>query len=257
MTTLTSSLRRIAIVTTIVSFSVAAFLGILAILTVAPYGDAYFKVMGTTFVVGVLGLAMLCYAAVAGRPTQLLGAAGALFAVYPFVVSLIMIWEISDWWDAEAIWRSYFTTLTIAATLAQVCLLLSLLDRRTGAIRPVAFTTIGIASVVGLLIIYPIIVDTDLDFGYFQLLGVLAILDALGTVSVIALRVFDGPAPADDRGPGTQPHPRADGAQPIALESTLDAALTRFAADHGTTRDAVVHQALQEYLDRRPPSPPT
>lgn len=233
--------------TTIVSFTVAAVLGIFAILTAGDFDDDVGRVLGTTFTVGVMGLALLCYAAVADRPVRWLGLAGAAVALVPFVLTLFLIWD-PDFWDSgDGLWRGYFSALTVAATLAQICLLIGLTGDRRGGIRIASASTIGVASFVAALIVIPILGDVEPGFGYLQLVAIAAILDALGTITVIALRVFGGAEPSRDDRPPTTPH------QPEnpPLPADLNAWLHEQALSHETTRDALIAQAVQEYTDQR------
>ena len=67
------------LVTTLVigSFSVAALLGIIALLGGGELGETEGHVLLTTVIVGVESIAMLCYLAVSGRPTAIVGLVGA------------------------------------------------------------------------------------------------------------------------------------------------------------------------------------
>lgn len=246
MISVTTALRRTAMWTTIVSFSIAALIGIFAILTAGDFNDTVARVMGTTFTIGVMGLALLCYAAVADQPIRWFGLAGAAIALVPFVLTLLLIWDPDFAERAEDLWNVYSTTLTVAATLAQACLLLGLTGTRRGAIRTITLLTVAAASLVAVLIIVVVWSDIEPGFGYFQILSIAAILDALGTVTVIALRVFSGQEPPRAASPAPTDASRTP------LPPDLDAWLQQVAEQHGTSRDALVRQAVTEYVDRRP-----
>jgi hypothetical protein len=74
---------------------------------------------------------------------------------------------------------------------------------------------------------------------YFRVLGVIAILDVLGTVTVAALMKF-GPSE-----PGTG---RVTAGAPLALPPELSARLGEAAAAEGRSPSALATEAIERYL---------
>ena len=76
--TATAPVRRIVVWLTIGSFSIAALMGILALLCGGAFGEREGQVLLTTLVVGVTSVAMLCYLATAGTRVQAVGVVGGI-----------------------------------------------------------------------------------------------------------------------------------------------------------------------------------
>ena len=74
----TAPIRRWIVRTTIGSFSLAALLGIVALLGGGEFGETEGQILLTTLLVGVVSIAVLCYLATAGRRSQPLGIAGGV-----------------------------------------------------------------------------------------------------------------------------------------------------------------------------------
>lgn len=185
-------LRSIVVRLVIGSFGLAALLGVIALLGGGSFGETEGQILLTTVIVGVECVALLCYLAVAGRSHAWVGVIGAIVSLIPFGIALTLTWSNGDL--GESAWRTFGVSVTVAATLAQASLLLGLTRGR----RVLLGTTLAAATVVALMIIGPLLDQGGDDDLYWRLFGVVAILDALGTVVLVALRVFDGiSAPAD------------------------------------------------------------
>ena len=80
----TAPIRKVIVRVTIGSFSLAALLGIIALLRGGEFGQTQFRVLLTTLLVGVVSIAVLCYLATAGRPSQPVGVAGGVIVLFPW-----------------------------------------------------------------------------------------------------------------------------------------------------------------------------
>ena len=220
---------------TIVSFSVAALLGIIALLAGGSFGETETRVLLTTLVVGGVSIAMLCYLSTAGTPYQVVGVVGGISAVVPTAAALIMIWS-EDWWRSDDLLPKILGVgIVVAATLAQACLLLTLTRRATRVVRGLLVGTLVAALVAAVLVsalILGLIPDDEETFA--RLLGVVAILDVLGTVVVSALAKF-GPS-------------AGRGSLEVTLPADLAARVDAEAARTGRSREAVVATAVTEHL---------
>ena len=232
----TAPVRRLVVFLTIGSFSIAALMGMIALLGGGSFGEREGQVLLTTLIVGTTSVAMLCYLATSGTRFQVVGAVGGVVVLVPFATALLMIWQ-DDFWD-EGMWQVFGVGVTVAATLAQVSLLLALAGSRS-RVRLVLCTTVTLAAAVA-LIVSGMIVSESVSDGVLRLVGVLGILDVLGTVVTLALALF-GNRNADDSG-------RAPVRIPDRLEEQVAAAAER----SGTSRDQVVAEALDRYFTRTP-----
>lgn len=233
----TSAFRRVAATLTIGSFSIAALMGIVALLGGGDFGEGEARVLLTTLVVGCASICALCYLATAGTPFAPAGIGGAVVLVLPTATALILIW--SDWEgsDMEGLLKAFGIGVVGAVTLAQVCLLLAVAGRRE-ALRLLLGATIVLAFVVAVIVSGLIIGEVDVD-GVWRLLGIAAILDVLGTLVTIALAKFGG---------AEEPDAKAIDEVRIRLTPEQALALDALTRRDGETREQLVLAAIDRYL---------
>ena len=231
----TTTFRSVAATLTIGSFSIAALMGIVALLGGGTFGEGEARVLLTTLIVGCASICALCYLSTAGTRWVAAGITGAVVLVLPTVSALIMTW--SDWnGDEEGLLKAFGIGVVGAVTLAQVCLLLALAGSRE-ALRLLLGATVVLALTVAAIVSGLILGEVDAD-GVWRLLGVLAILDVLGTLVTVALAKFGGrdePAPYDGR-------------SRITLSADRARAIGDLAAQTGRSRDDLVAEAVDRYL---------
>jgi hypothetical protein len=220
--------RRIVTAVVIGSFSIAALLGIIALLGGGELGVTEGRVLLTTVVVGVESIATLCYLAVAGKASALVGMAGGLVSLVPFSLALWLTWG-GD--EPEAVWDVFGVSVTIAATLAHACLLLAL---NRGRLRPLLAGTLVAMAIVGGMICNAILNGENLGDLYWRTFGVVAILDVLGTVVFAALGIF---------GRRTQP----DG-EPDLMTPALEARVVDAARSRSVSPSQLISDALDSFL---------
>ncbi|WP_156876603.1 hypothetical protein [Microbacterium luticocti] len=186
-----SILRRIVVAVIVVAFTIAAIGGIVVLLG-AELGSTAARVIGTTAVVGAFSVALLCCAALLGRVLQPVGLAGVIVSA---VAAALVVWTI--WYDGEYtpawenVQKATWTAVTLSAALALACLLLLLADRRRVAVRAGLVVTLALFAVVVAMIVYLIWAsDTVDDEIYPRVLGIAAILAALGAVVVPVLSLL-------------------------------------------------------------------
>lgn len=180
--------RRIVLFVTIGCFSVAAFLGVLALLGGGDFGESEGRILLTTLLVGVTSVAVLCYLGTAETPYAAVGVAGAVCALPTLWIGLALVW--SDDWSEES-GQMFGVGITLSATLAQASLLLALSAAAAPYVRRLLVATLAAAAWVAIQVSL-MIVDLDASDGSLRLLGIVAILDVLGTVAVAALAKFGG-----------------------------------------------------------------
>lgn len=229
----TAPVRRLVVALTIGSFSVAALMGVIALLGGGSFGEREGQVLLTTLIVGTTSVAMLCYLATSGTRFQAVGAVGGVVVLVPFATSLLTVW--GDDWDGDLA-RTFGVGVVLAATLAQLSLLLALAGERA-RVRLVLWATLVLATAVAVLVSGLIITEGGSD-GLLRFIGVLAILDVLGTVVTLALALFGKPSAED---------PEA----PVRLPRRLEQLVTVSAAERGVSREQVVVDALDRYFAER------
>jgi hypothetical protein len=221
--------RRFVTTLVIGSFSVAALLGIIALLGGGELGETEGKVLLTTVIVGVESIAVLCYLAVAGKASALVGLAGGLISLVPFGIALALTW---GGYDGDApVWDVFGVSVTIAATLAHACLLLAL-DR--GRLRLLLGGTLVAMAIVAAMISNAILNGEGLGDLYWRTFGVVAILDVLGTVVFAALGIFGRRAEPDD--------------EPDLLTPALESRVLDAARSRGVSPSQLISDALDSFL---------
>ena len=235
-TSSTAPVRSWIVRVTIGSFSIAALLGIVALLSGGEFGQTQGRILMTTLLVGVVSMAVLCYLATAGRRSQPVGVAGGITVLVPFATGLVMIW--ADLQDApgDGLVRTFGVGAIVAATLAQVCLLLAVGEKAASLARRLLLVTIAFAGLVAVLTSLLVVGYDPAGDDYYRAVGVVAILDVLGTVVGAALMRF-----GRSTGPGNRP-------DVVTVPTDLAARLASHAAATGRSRDEVVAAALDRYL---------
>lgn len=220
-------LRRLVSSVVMGSFAVAALIGIVALLGGGDFGETEGRVLLTTVVVGTESVAVLCYLAVSGR-FAVVGLAGGAASLVASGLALWLTWG-GD--DPSSVWEAFGVAVTLAASLAQACLLLSL-AARNGVGAGLAATLLAIA-VVAVMVVVPIVGEGDVGDGYWRTFGVVAILDALGTVVTTATNAARrrDPSPAS-----------------LLLTAEAQARLVTAARDRGTSPSELLNEALDAYL---------
>jgi hypothetical protein len=226
--------RRIVVALTIGSFSIAALMGIGALLGAGDFGAAEWQILGTTVLMGCSSLVVLTYLATAGTPYVVFGGIGAVADAVAVVTALLLIWVESLGSDTLA--RTFGVATVAALTLAQVCLLAAVAWRRP-ALALLLWGTTAVATLLGGMVT-ALILGSDIGDSGARFFGVVAIVDVLGTIVTIALAVF-GDSPT--RGARTGP-------LGVELPAELAERLRRRAADTGRPAPDLVVEAVEHWL---------
>ncbi len=230
-----SSVRRIVIRLTVGSFSLAALMGVAALLRPGHFGSTESRVLLTTLVVGVTSVLMLCYLASSGERTRFVGVIGAVAALTSATCALVMFWA---WWQESpptALARGFGVSGVLALTLAQVSLLLAVVRRRPSVVRLLVATVVT-ASILTALVV-AVILGWSPGETAARLIGVVAILDVLGTVVTMALGVFGGETPSG-----------APGSLGVTLPPAVAEAVRARGSETGRSADEVVLDAVRAYV---------
>ncbi|GAA1934471.1 hypothetical protein GCM10009775_28010 [Microbacterium aoyamense] len=233
--------RRVIVAVIIVSFGLAALLGIIVLLG-GNLGSEQYRALGTTATIGAFSVAVLCCAALAGRRLQIVGFIGAAVAVVTAILTVWLIWYRYEsypdhFYDALSRWTWTGVALTVALSFASLLLLLA--DRRQAAVRIGLVITVALFAVVLGMTIYAIWWSSTIEGDAFgRTLGVFAILAALGAVIVPVLSLLL-----------RDPHPAT------GLSSVSVALLEAEAVRRGIPVDALVDDLLRESSPADPVDP--
>ena len=223
-------LRKLVVRLVIGSFSIAALMGIIALLGGGSFGETEGKILMTTVIVGVESVAVLCYLAVAGRSTAFIGLVGGLVSLLPFGLALVLTWGGYD--GNDPVWQTFGVGVTVAASLAQMCLLLAVAGRQKIGAALVA--TLLAIVIVAAMITYAIVDGSGLDDRFWRTFGVIAILDVLGTVVLAAVNGFGRSTEKD--------------AEPALLTTALESRIVSAAGERGVSPATLLSDALDAYL---------
>ena len=226
-----ADLRRIVSTVVIVSFSIAALLGIIALLSGGDFGETEGRVLLTTVIVGVESVALLCYLAAVGKPFVGVAYVGAPVSLLAAGIALYLTWGGNDGGEDDFfdLLEAFGVLVTIAASLAQACLLLALTARHR--MTAVLMGTLAAITVVAVMVIVQITGGSSDNDGFWRILGVAGILDVLGTVVLTATAAFRRGAPET---PG--------------LSAQSQQRLAAAALAKGTSQDQLLNDALDAYL---------
>ena len=239
----TAPIRRWIVRLTIGAFSLAALLGIIALLGAGDFGETEGKILLTTLLVGVVSIAVLCYLTSAGRPAQPIGVVGGVVVLVPLVFGLLLVWGNPDD-GVDTFWlKTFGIGGIVAATIAQVCLLLLRVDTAYPLARRLLLATIGVAALLALMTSLMVLDVQPGDDTYVRALGIVAILDVLGTVVGAALARF-GPGATTDATPRSPT---------LLLPPDVAAALAERAAATGRSRDELAAEILRSHLTAAQP----
>ncbi|MFF2369840.1 hypothetical protein [Agromyces sp. NPDC058110] len=194
--------RRTAIVVLVASLSITAVVGIVTLLS-GEFGEVQGRVLGTTLLIAGASILALCHLSVVARPVRAVGFVGLAASAVVLVIGLVLIW--TPWYDNGGgwpadLWRWFGITSIIAVSLAHANLLLQLSGRRRRAVRIALAVTLAAIAIVAVMLVLPLLTDWEVpgDDGetYWRWFGVVAIVDALGTIvlPVVAVLVREHPA---------------------------------------------------------------
>jgi hypothetical protein len=177
---------------TIGAFSLAALMGVAALLRPGRFGATEGRVLLTTLAVGVASVLMLCYLAPTSVRTRPVSATGAAAALLGATAALVLIWGYRHGQPPIPLVRAFGLSTVAAMTLAQFSLLLGVAHPRRILTRLIAATIAAGTTLAG-FVAAAVLGWEPTDLGA-RLLGVIAILDVLGTLLSIALGLFGRPA---------------------------------------------------------------
>lgn len=189
-------MRRLFLILILASLAISGLVGIVIFILGNfeddDFGGIQFKLLFTTFTLAGFSVAGFTSSLLYDRERSLLLCyAGIAVSLAGFVVFMVGIW--GEIWN-ENYWKSVGSIGIVVFSIAHASIL-ALGDYSRRVLR---FTYYGaVAAIISLatVLISVIVWELDQD-GFYRLLGVLAILDVLGTISIPILRkiTYDTPA---------------------------------------------------------------
>lgn len=238
--------RRVAVITIVVSLAVTALVGIVVLLS-GSTDDVLGRILGTTLVLAAFSVTSLCHLAVVGKAPQIVGFVGILASGGAFVAAEVLVWagdtlpphSLDDWF------RTLGVLTVLALSLSHANLLLLLEARKRQIVRAGLRATLVLIAFVAIGIWIPLLdngtfPDDTSGQWYWRLFGVLAILDALGTIvlPVTGAILRDTPRSAEHH---------------LILPAGVADRLDALASQRNLTREAVALELLERGLDTDSP----
>ena len=166
----------------IAGITASAGIGIMIFLF-GDFGSTEISLLLTTLAIGGFSLTGLCCSTLYEQDKfRIFSIVGMILSTIALVVSILIIWEFSL---LDEIWQLMLIAIILAVGTAHVSLLLLIEPKNKEIRRTLEFTVLVIISV-ALMLINMVINFNDSEL-YFRLLGVLAILDVLGTIATPVL----------------------------------------------------------------------
>jgi len=174
--------KRLLIIAVITSLSGSALIGILTFLF-GQFNDFEWKIIGTSFFVGLYSLSALACVALLEKNNNFkpLAVAGILLTAISFTVNELLLWEaFESFSDVDEPIFSLFT-LTFASAHAALVLLVT---PKNNIVRTIQYTTLVAISIVALILLILIFNNNSYNQpeGLLRILGTAAIISATGTI---------------------------------------------------------------------------
>jgi hypothetical protein len=174
--------------------SLTALLGIVAVAS-ASFGETSVRVLTSTLLIGLYCMLCLADTSVLDTRYRAVGAAGISAASTALAQGLFLIWSVGDEVPGDTLWlvaRGFLLTAVVSFALAHAALVLRLdvtVPSTAARIRTATLVLVGaVAALLGAAVVHPELAEGG---AYWRLLGVLAILDVLGTACLPVLARLD------------------------------------------------------------------
>lgn len=171
-------LKKIFLITMIISLSISALIGIIIFL-LGSFGGIQTKILLTTLTIGGFSLAGLCSSVIYDKErAKIFALIGMITSFIGFLVVTLVIWEL---FRLDNFWRIGLTLILFSFTFSHVSLLL-LIKSDKGIVKIALGSTlffIAIVAIMLLLALWEIVNPSEFTI---RLFGVFVILDALGTI---------------------------------------------------------------------------
>ncbi|MFV0372532.1 hypothetical protein [Microbacterium sp.] len=189
--------RRVFVWAVIVSFALAALLGVIVLIS-GEMDDTAGRVLGTTTCVGFFSVAALCCVGVLSAPARAVGGAGIAVAAATAVGVIVLIW---DGADGESFVNALLSGVVLTAALTVSSLLLLVAPIPVRRVRIALTVTLVLIAIASALLLWSVWDDIGGSEVLQRTIGVALILATLGIVVVpvlaLLLRVSSSPVSAE------------------------------------------------------------
>lgn len=169
--------------TLITALVISALIGIYLFLF-GDFEDSDTRLLFTTLTVGWYSMTGLCSSVVhSHKKIKLFSLLGMIISVIGFLITVIGIWGIVD---NDLLWRLVMTFVILSVMISHVSLLF-LVKPKSNKINYLMGTTIIFITLVTVMLVMEIMIESEKGEFFYRLLGVFAILDVLGTISTPVL----------------------------------------------------------------------
>ncbi|PTW91094.1 hypothetical protein C8A06_0806 [Microbacteriaceae bacterium MWH-Ta3] len=190
-------IRRIVVWVIIVSLVITALIGIVTLLSGGEFGEIQGKTLLSTLAIAGYSITALCHLAIIGRDVRAVGWAGIAASAVGLAAALTLVWwnyNTYEW--AEDLQNVYMTITKVfaistitAVSFAHANLMLLLSNAPRQWMRVALSSTLLMITLVAVMVFPPILTDGEFPGEtvadvYWRLFGVIAILDALGTIAL-------------------------------------------------------------------------
>lgn len=180
----------------LVCLGIAGLLGIWGLLA-GEMGATQGRILISTVILSVFSVFALIYLAISDKPYRWLGAPGIVASAAMLLIGLFIIWNDFVSWQNWEIYveliKYFFVSLIVAGTCAQAGILLAVTENANSTVRIVRAVTLVAMSGAGAILIALILNRPDVTPELvMRLLGVLAIIDAVGSIATPALARLGG-----------------------------------------------------------------
>jgi hypothetical protein len=170
--------KKIFLYCLVIALSLSALIGIFIFL-IGEFAETELRLLLTTLTIGGYSLTALCSATIYNRNAlRVFSIIGMGVTAIGFVVTIIPIWEFIE---IDDIWKTMIIFIILTVAIAHTSLLLQI-KPKTKNIKYSMIVTIFFISTVTLMLIRSTLKEYDTTEIEGRLIGVLFILDVLGTV---------------------------------------------------------------------------
>ena len=184
------SIIKKAFITTIIISLILSALEAIFIFLFRKFGEIEIRILLTTLSIGAHSIAGLIFSILyEKRKLLLFSISGLGITIFGFIINVLYIWKIVD---GEFYYKTFLIFSIILFSSLHASLIL-LVKSEKNLVNIFKFFTIFMISIVTIMLIILVLsISTDLNLGewYYRILGVMAVLDGLGTILTLIFSRF-------------------------------------------------------------------
>ena len=174
------NIKKYFLTTLIGALIISALIGIYLFL-LGEFEETETKLLLSTLAIGWYSMTGLFSSIVYNRKNlKSFSIFGMIVSVLGLLTTVVALWDV---FESKEIWKAVMIFIILTVTISHVSLL-SLIRPKNNKVKYSLIATIGFIAIVALMLIKSTLNDFEEVEMYFRLLGVVSILDVLGTISV-------------------------------------------------------------------------